>query len=257
MKSMIKNRLLLVTAICFLFAGTSCQYDEIVDIPYPESLVYLPIAVNGSISPDGIYTIEEGASTAWVSPTPGQPMKYTVRNADNAFVIPLGIYRSGTGKTIKGSVNVSVMLNADTVQTLIDNGVLTDVEVLPSEYVLQIPQNIQIPDGKNETTFDVSVALDFLRKDAPKKYAMGIVISDENNRVNKQLNTGIILIDTKLHLLHNSTVAHSIRSYLPILLFIGISFRERSLSLGILEMGRRFRMKLIRNINMELLAIIM
>ena len=51
---MIKNRLLLVTAICFLFAGTSCQYDEIVDIPYPESLVYLPIAVNGSISPDGI-----------------------------------------------------------------------------------------------------------------------------------------------------------------------------------------------------------
>lgn len=151
MKSMIKNRLLLVTAICFLFAGTSCQYDEIVDIPYPESLVYLPIAVNGSISPDGIYTIEEGASTAWVSPTPGQPMKYTVRNADNAFVIPLGIYRSGTGKTIKGSVNVSVMLNTDTVQTLIDNGVLTDVEVLPSEYVLQIPRNIQIPDGKNET----------------------------------------------------------------------------------------------------------
>ena len=51
-------------------------------------------------------------------------MKYTVRNADNAFVIPLGIYRSGTGKTIKGSVNVSVMLNADTVQTLIDNGIL-------------------------------------------------------------------------------------------------------------------------------------
>lgn len=101
MKSMIKNRLLLVTAICFLFAGTSCQYDEIVDIPYPESLVYLPIAVNGSISPDGIYTIEEGASTAWVSPTPGQPMKYTVRNADNAFVIPLGIYRSGTGKLLK------------------------------------------------------------------------------------------------------------------------------------------------------------
>ena len=27
---------------------------------------------------------------------------------------------------------------------------------------------------------------------------MGIVISDENNRVNKQLNTGIILIDTKI-----------------------------------------------------------
>ena len=35
------------------------SYDEIVDIPYPESLVYLLIAVNG-ISPDGIYAIEEG-----------------------------------------------------------------------------------------------------------------------------------------------------------------------------------------------------
>ncbi len=174
MKSMIKNRLLLVTAICFLFAGTSCQYDEIVDIPYPESLVYLPIAVNGSISPDGIYTIEEGASTAWVSPTPGQPMKYTVRNADNAFVIPLGIYRSGTGKTIKGSVNVSVMLNADTVQTLIDNGVLTDVEVLPSEIC---PSNTtKYPNTRWEKRNDFLMFpwhWIFLRKDALKKVCYG------------------------------------------------------------------------------------
>ena len=66
---MIKNCLLLVTAICFLFAGTSCQYDEIVDIPYPESLVYLPIAVNGSISPDGIYTIEEGVGFSYAGTT--------------------------------------------------------------------------------------------------------------------------------------------------------------------------------------------
>ena len=150
MKSMIKNRLLLVTAICFLFAGTSCQYDEIVDIPYPESLVYLPIAVNGSISPDGIYTIEEGASTAWVSPTPGQPMKYTVRNADNAFVIPLGIYRSGTGKTIKGSVNVSVMLNTDTVQTLIDNGVLTDVKFCLLNMSFKYHEISKYPMGKTK-----------------------------------------------------------------------------------------------------------
>lgn len=198
MKSSIKKRFLFVSAICALLAGTSCQYEEIVDIPYPESRIYLPIAVSGSISTDGIYTIDEGASTSWVSPTPGQPMKYTVKKSDNAFVIPLGVYRSGTGKTIKGDAAVSIALNLDTVQALIDRGTLAGVEVLPSQAVVQIPQGVQIADGKNDAIFDIAVALDFLRKDAPKKYALGITITDTENRVNKDLNTGIILIDTRI-----------------------------------------------------------
>lgn len=198
MKSMIKNRFLQLAAFCLLLTGTSCQYEEIVDFPYPESQVYLPIAVNGSISPDGIYTIDEGASTSWVSPTPGQPLKYTITKSNNLFTIPLGIYRSGTGKTIKGDVRVSLALNPDTVQTLIDNGTLDGVELLPSEYVLEMPQVVQIADGKNEGNFSVSLALDFLRLDAPKEYALAVTISDENNRVNKELNTGIICINTQI-----------------------------------------------------------
>lgn len=198
MKSRIKNRLLLVTAICSLLAGTSCQYDEIVDIPYPESRIYLPIAVNGSISTDGIYTIDEGASTSWVSPTPGQPLKYTVERDNNAFIIPLGVYRSGTGKTIKGTANVSLALNPDTVQQLIASGTLTETELLPSEYVQQIPQGVQIQDGKNDAPFNIVIDLDFLRADAPKKYALGITISDTEHRVNEALNTGIVLIDTRI-----------------------------------------------------------
>lgn len=91
---------------------------------------------------------------------------------------------------------------------------------------------------------------------------MGIVISDENNRVNKQLNTGIILIDTKITIPVATFTTQLDGSSFDTFVFTNSSlywdfFSGEEPFLGILEMGRRFRMKLIRNINMELLAIIM
>lgn len=89
-------------------------------------------------------------------------------------------------------------LNPDTVQQLIASGTLAETELLPSEYVQQIPQGVQIQDGENDSPFNLVIDLDFLRTDAPKKYALGITISDTENRVNEALNTGIILIDTRI-----------------------------------------------------------
>lgn len=183
--------------LCLLGTIISCGYDEIADAPYPQSQIYFPIAVSGSISPNGIYTIEEGASTSWVSPTPGQPVKYSVKKAENQFIVPLGIYRSGTGGTIGGAVNTTLAFDTDTILALIASGKLEGAELLPVGNA-QIPTSLQVAGGKNDAAFDLILDLEFLRKDAPKKYAIAIRLSDSPGNVNPDLSVGIILIDTQI-----------------------------------------------------------
>jgi len=180
-----------------ILINTSCKYDEIVDTIYPDSVIYLPITVNGSIATNGIYTINEGASAAWVSPTPGQPLKYNVNKASNEFIIPLGVYRSGTENKITKEITVDLALNQDTVLALINLGKLTGVSALPADK-LQLPNTIVIQPGKNNSMFNLVLDLNFLRTDAPKKYAFAVTISSASDSVNSTLNTAIVVIDTQI-----------------------------------------------------------
>lgn len=198
MKSKIKNNcFFLVFLLSCLLMNTSCEYDKIADVEFPGSLIYLPIATNGNISTNGVYTINTGASTAWISPTPGQPLKYSVVQGENKFIIPLGVYRSGVGSTISHSATAKISLNTDTVAKLIGNGGLSGVEVLPSGK-MQFPTSVNISKKENEGAFEIVVDLDFLRLDAPKKYAIGITISESTEKINRELSTGIVVIDTRI-----------------------------------------------------------
>ncbi|MDR2683058.1 MAG: DUF1735 domain-containing protein, partial [Dysgonamonadaceae bacterium] len=194
--------------ICLLFAGlTSCEYDEIADAPYPDSLIYLPATVDGSIARGGIYTINEGASTKWVSPTPGQALKYSVNRADNQFLVPLSVYRSGFENKISGSVNVQIAFNPDTIANLIASGSLLntlstagytnpEVAILPAEK-LKVTESIRLEAGKNNTSFQLIVDLDFLKTNAPAKklYVLAITISSPDGKVNPLLSTAVVVID--------------------------------------------------------------
>lgn len=187
----------MAVSIGCLFINTSCEYDEIADVEYPKSLIYLPIATDGNISSDGIYTIDAGASTAWVSPTPGQPLKYKVDKGGNKFIIPLSVYRSGTGNMISHSATATITLDADTINSLITSGKFTDIEILPLEKV-KYTSSVGISKKENEGHFDITVDLDFLRSDAPKKYAIGVTISESTENINEKLKTGIVVIDTRI-----------------------------------------------------------
>ena len=189
---------LAVFLMCNVFAFVSCEYDTIADAPYPESLIYLPIAVDGSTSPGGIYTIEEGASTAWISPTPGQPMRYDVKKDENLFIIPLGVYRSGFEGKLASDVDITLSFDTDTVNNLIKAGTLADTtKVLPVER-LQLPHSVNIEAGENNALFNLTTDLDFLRADAPQIYAIGIHIASNNGTVNPDLTTGIVVINTQI-----------------------------------------------------------
>jgi hypothetical protein len=194
--------------ICLLFVGlASCEYDEIADAPYPDSLIYLPATVDGSIARGGIYTINEGASTKWVSPTPGQALKYSVNKANNQFIVPLSVYRSGFEDRISGSVNVHIAVNTDTIANLIASGVLLNtlstagyanpgVALLPGDK-LKVTESIRLEAGKNNASFQLVVDLDFLKTNAPAKklYVLAITISSPDGKINPLLSTAIVVID--------------------------------------------------------------
>lgn len=190
-----KTSLFLIAAVAATMSFTSCNYDEIVDFDYPSSKIFLPIAVNGSISTDGIYTIADGASTLWVSPTTGQPLKYSVSRSDNAFIIPLGIFRSGFEEQIAQSATVNLVKDDAKTQSLISEGMLS-ADLIPAGKVT-MPQSVTLAKGENETQFDVVIDLAYLASVYPQKVAFTLCI-EGNDAINEELNTGTILIDTRV-----------------------------------------------------------
>jgi len=175
---------------------TSCEYQEIVDFPYPDALIYLPTAAEGNKT-NGVYVVEESASTKWVSPTPGQPLRYDVNKNEKQFIVPLGVYRSGFGDRISGRFDVDITVNTDTIAKLINAGTLVDVELLPVN-ALSVPQSVLLQGGKNDAPFDLLVDLDFLKANDTIRYATGITIANSAGGVNPALSTAIIVIDAKV-----------------------------------------------------------
>lgn len=131
-------------------------------------------------------------------PTPGQPLRYNVEKDANRFIIPLGVYRSGSGNKLVAETDVMLEFDTDTVTRLIASGKLPNTTtVLPLDK-LQMPSSASIAAGENSTPFNIIADLAFLHEDAPKRYAIGIRISSSNGEVNPTLSTGIVVIDTRI-----------------------------------------------------------
>lgn len=181
----------------FLLTFTACNYDEIGDGDYPEQSVYLPITQYN----EGILTIDNVPAPIEHSPSNGRLIPFSIEN--NRMLIPLSIYRAGVDR--KGSVNVSIEINTDTIQSLIANGTLDNsVEILPADKY-SIPQTVSIPDGTDISTFHLNVDLDFLKTNTPnKKYGIGIAIVGADREIKSTMATAIVVIDTKF-LIHQPT----------------------------------------------------
>jgi PKD repeat protein len=169
---------------------TSCKYENIVDVNYPDGLLYLPAAVNG------VYTIEKLTQKNLATPTPGSLYQYQVNKEANRFEVPLGVFRSGVNPG--GKINVDVEVNPSAVSELIANHTLTNTEILPADkYVISHPV-LSMAAGADHAVFNISVDLAFLRQQVPQKYAFGVSISSTDQNVNPKLSTIVVLIDTKI-----------------------------------------------------------
>lgn len=181
-------------AILGLFGMYGCVETDVVDFEYPSSLIYLPIATKGSITTDGVYSIDEGASTRWVSPTEGQPLKYDIDRQSNELIIPLSVARSGQGDEIVTTQSVNITLDNDTIQKLIEQNKLGEVKTLPPS-ILDVPSIIVLESGSSNAVFNVVVGLRELKTSETGKYAFAIRIG-QNDAINQSLAVGVIVINT-------------------------------------------------------------
>lgn len=170
----------------------SCNYQEIADGDYPDQVIYMPAA---NYYP---FHINELPKTYGSTPTPGYPERFKVDLPGKKFNVLLGVYRSGVDE--KGTFNVSIAVNTDTIAKLLAAGNVlpAGTELLPADKYT-VPASVVVNNGELVGKFDLAVDLDFLMNSYPdKKYAIGVGISSAEREVNKKLATAIVVIDTKI-----------------------------------------------------------
>jgi len=168
----------------------SCQkYKDVADADYPDQLIYMPAAIGGN------YLINSISYSTGDTPTPGAPFRFTVDLANNKFIVPLSVYRSGVNN--KGGFNVDIAVNTDTVTNLLTAGTLTDTGILPASNY-SIPSSVNIPDGKEVISFDLVIDLNYLRTSATQYIALGVGVSSTERKSNPKLETSVVVIDTQI-----------------------------------------------------------
>lgn len=141
----LKNKLYVTLMACaMLFSFSACQKDDSAK-EYGSSVIYMPQSVNFSMGSNAIYPVP--GSSNGISPS---GMNYVVDEASKKTKIVLGASLSGTAK---GAYTVDIKVNADTVQQLLDKGILgPDYKALPATgYTL--PKKLDVPESGSATFY--------------------------------------------------------------------------------------------------------
>lgn len=191
MKNILINSIKLLTAfIGFAFILVSCEYKDVADADYTVQKLYMPTAVNG------IFTIDNVPQRNEYLPTPGQAYRFTIDQAKNKLIIPLGVYRSGIDR--KGQVTAEIASNTDTIIKLIEVSKISAFTTILPEAKFTIPASVDVADGSEIGTFNMEIDLDYLRSFPDVVFGIGIGISSSMIEVNPLYNTTIIVINTKI-----------------------------------------------------------
>lgn len=179
----LKNILTLFVIIGVLVS--SCEYKEIVDADYTPQKIYMPSAVSG------IYMVNDTNDLSG-------KYRYKLDLENNKLIIPLGVYRSGIDS--RGSVNVDLIVNNDTIDGLNEVGALDNpeykmMEVIPDDKY-SIPGRITIPDGSDNVTFDLSIDLDYLATQPDKRLGLGVEINSTDVEVDRTFNLTVLELTT-------------------------------------------------------------
>lgn len=187
------NRLGLTVLGLLILAISSCEYQSYADADYPEQRIYMPAA---NYNP---YEIVKASNKPGAHPTGGNRYRYIVDAERGKFIIPLGIYRAGIDN--KGSFEVDISVNTDTITSLISSGSFEDPVVVLASERYTLPSSVTIVDGADFQGFNLEVDLGFLQEgytNSPdEKYAIGVEISSTERSANPELNTTLIIIDTE------------------------------------------------------------
>ena len=188
-----KNKIANSLKFLLVFSGlsmlmVSCGNDIVRDADYPAESIYMPSALKG------IYIIDNVPSVNSSVPTTGNTYQFSVDSVNKKLIVPMGVYRSATIN--KGTIDVSVTANTDTINKLISTSKLTATELLPSDKYILMP-TVKVQDGNSSGSFDLSIDLDFLKANINKKYAIAVGISSNQCIVRSALATTIVVINTR------------------------------------------------------------
>lgn len=183
-----------IALVLFGYAILSgCSSIEVEDAVFPDQSLYMTatssaerISYDGFL--DGIYRVSQVS-------IPGQTFRYQADLTGNKLTIPLGVGRGGV--SIKGSVNVNIKVDNDTIPRLqAKKNIIPDAVLIPDgKYT--VPSSATISGGAAVGMFNLVVDLAFLAANPGKKYAIALKIESSEVKVNRNLSTTIILIDTK------------------------------------------------------------
>lgn len=191
MKDSINKNIMFAILLGFILILGSCVYEDIRDADYLDQKIYMPAA--NSV----IYDVSSVQSLHPEHPSSGAPYRFQIDESSNEFIIPLSVYRSGADNN--GTFSVMVIVDVDTVATLIDEGAFgpfsngSDVSLLAQdEYSL--PASVTVTGGEDHERFLLLVDLEFLRANRGESYALGISVASDQREVNPDLNTTIVFI---------------------------------------------------------------
>ncbi|MFT3904498.1 MAG: DUF1735 domain-containing protein [Niabella sp.] len=132
-------------AILILFSA--CEKDDSAK-EYGNSVIYMPQSVNFSLGINAIYPVP--AASNGISPTSAN---YVVDEKKGKINIILGASLAGTAR---GGYSVDIKVNKDTIQQLLNSGVLGDNYMAMPESGYSIPSKLDVPDN-GEATFYLQV----------------------------------------------------------------------------------------------------
>ena len=191
MKNILNYRIkLLIAFFGSVVLLSSCEYQKIADATYPDPVIYMPAATNG------IFTIDNVPQRAEFLPTPGYAYRFKMDLANNKFIVPLGVYRSGLDHS--GTVTANIAVNMDTITNLLAISQLpAETGILPSSK-FSVPASVDIPSGAVFGDFNLSIDVNYLKSFADTIFALGVGITSSQLKVNPLYKTTILVLYTKI-----------------------------------------------------------
>lgn len=179
---------LLMSGLVLAASLTSCGYDEYAEADYPETMVYQPMAF------ESIWSIDAPNPENPSPETPGGPKKYDIDKVGNKFIVYMGVAQSGIERK---SFTVNVAADPSVVSAMIADGTLpADTEALPAS-AFSLPATVELSASTASAPFRMEIDLSALTgANAGKKLAVAVTISSPSVKVNEDMDTAVIYIDT-------------------------------------------------------------
>jgi hypothetical protein len=186
LKNIIANGLLIAFSLFFF---TACEKSDS-EKEWGIAQIYMPQASIQSGGLNNNYVVPYGTNEF--------DKNYTIDSSGgkNDINVILGVYRSGLQALEAYSVNI--VTRPDTVDQLIDNGVIQNAVRLPDN-MYSIPSSISVSDGQREATFYLTIDRNKLLADPDtfggKTLVLAVGISDPSRYdLNISLSTTIVIV---------------------------------------------------------------